>query len=100
MKPITEFIIIIITCGMLVLAAFIAFLIRAELPETIKLTWLATNGITIIFCLTVTALGGAMLWTPQEPNSKMARQGRIIFIAGLVVTALAIISAIPGASME
>ena len=97
--PTTQFTTIII-CGMLVLAVFMAILIQVDLPKAIRLTWLATTGITIIFCLTVTALGAAMLRTPQEPNSKMTRQGRIIFIAGLVVTALVTISAIPGAFME
>ena len=97
--PITLFTTI-ITCGMLALAVFMALMIQVELPETIRFTWLVTNGISIIFCLTVTALGLAMLKTPQEPNSKMARQGRIIFIAGLVLTTLVIVSAIPGAVME
>ena len=90
----------IITCGMLVLAVFMTLLIQAELPETIRFSWLVTIGISIIFSLTVTALGWAMLRTPQEPNSKMARQGRIIFIAGLVLTTLVIVYAIPGAFME
>ena len=91
---------VIITAGMIVLAVFMAILTLVELPPDIRFAWLLSNGASIIFSITVTALGAAMLQTPQEPGSKMAKHGRIILITGLVLTVLIIVAAIPGAVMD